>query len=80
MTTIDLKDTIQEYINTADIRLLKMIKALVESYQSDEQETIVESDLEQRAAASLQSIEKGETRSIVTFKKEVDQWKSKQTI
>ncbi len=80
MATIDLKDTIQEYINTADIRLLKMIKALVESYQSDEQETVVESDLKQRAAASLQSIEKGETRSIVAFKKEVDQWKSKKAI
>lgn len=38
MVTIDLKNTVIEYINNADIRLLKMIKALAESYQNDEQE------------------------------------------
>ena len=38
MVTIDLRNTVKQYINTADIRLLKMIKALAESYQNDEQE------------------------------------------
>lgn len=38
MATIDLRNIVKEYINTADIRLLKMIKALAESYQNDEQE------------------------------------------
>lgn len=38
MGTIDLRNTVRDYINTADIRLLKMIKALAESYQNDEQE------------------------------------------
>jgi putative addiction module component (TIGR02574 family) len=36
--TIDLRNTVKEYINVADIRLLKMIKALVESYKIDKQE------------------------------------------
>jgi phosphoribosylanthranilate isomerase len=38
MAILDLRDIVSEYINTADIRLLKMIKALAESYQNDEQE------------------------------------------
>lgn len=38
MATMDLRNTVKEYMNTADIRLLKMVKALVESYQNDEQE------------------------------------------
>lgn len=44
METLDLRNTVKEYVNTADIRLLKMIKALAESYQSDEQETFVLSE------------------------------------
>lgn len=38
MASIDLRNTVREYIDKADIRLLKMIKALAESYQNDEQE------------------------------------------
>jgi len=38
MATIDLRNIVKEYINTADVRLLKMMKALAESYQTDEQE------------------------------------------
>lgn len=38
MSTFDLKKSVQKYIETADDRLLKMIKALVESYQEDDYE------------------------------------------
>lgn len=38
MATIDLRNTVKEYIKTADVRLLKMMKALAESYESDEWE------------------------------------------
>ncbi|TQO39280.1 putative addiction module component (TIGR02574 family) [Arenibacter algicola] len=38
MASTDLRNTVREYIDKADIRLLKMIKALAESYQNDEQE------------------------------------------
>jgi len=44
MATTDLRSTVQEYINSADARLLKMIKALVESYQKDEQELMLSED------------------------------------
>ena len=36
MATLDLRQSVQNYIETADNRLLKMIKALVESYHENE--------------------------------------------
>jgi len=36
MATVDLKKSVLTYIDHADERLLKMIKALVESYQEDQ--------------------------------------------
>lgn len=39
MGTNDLKDTVKEYANRADERLLKMMKALAENYLLDEQGT-----------------------------------------
>ncbi|WP_299892356.1 hypothetical protein [uncultured Lacinutrix sp.] len=63
MATIDLRNTVKEYINTADVRLLKMIKALAESYQKDEQElTLTEEQyqmIDKRRTAHL----KGESKS-----------------
>lgn len=63
MSTLDLKNTIKEYINTVDIRLLKMIKALAESYKSDKQELALSEEqykmIDKRREANL----KGETKS-----------------
>lgn len=64
MATSDLRNTVKAYINKADIRLLKMIKALAESYQSDEQETFTLSEeqyqiMDKRREAHL----KGESKS-----------------
>lgn len=41
MATTDLRNTVKAYVNAADIRLLKLIKALAESYQNDEQRAYV---------------------------------------
>ncbi|MHA6281252.1 addiction module protein [Salinimicrobium sp. CAU 1759] len=38
MNSTELKNKVQEYVDTADVKLLRMIKALVETYQSEEQE------------------------------------------
>lgn len=63
MATIDLRNTVRDYINTADIRLLKMIKALAESYQNDEQELTLSEEqyemIDKRREAHL----KGESKS-----------------
>lgn len=37
METTDLRTTVKGYVNTADTKLLKMIKALAESYLENEQ-------------------------------------------
>lgn len=38
MATIDLRNTVKDYVDTADVRLLKMMKALAETYQKDEKD------------------------------------------
>ncbi len=63
MSTLDLRNTVKEYINTADTRLLKMIKALAESYQSEEQDLTLSEEqykmIDKRREAHL----KGESKS-----------------
>ena len=63
MTTLDLRNTVREYVNKADIRLLKMIKALAESYENDEQELTLSEEhykmIDERRDAHL----KGESKS-----------------
>jgi len=36
MGALELRDSVLEYINTADERLLKVVKAVIESYQEEE--------------------------------------------
>lgn len=63
MAIIDLRNTVNEYIKTADVRLLKMMKALAESYQNDEQELTLSEEqyelIDKRRKAHL----KGESQS-----------------
>ncbi|MGB3343705.1 MAG: hypothetical protein WBA61_07320 [Aequorivita sp.] len=69
MAIIDLRNTVKEYVNTADIRLLKMIKALAESYQSDEQELTLSEEqyqmIDKRREAHLRGESKSFTREEV---------------
>ena len=36
MGALELKDSVLQYINSADERLLKVVKAVIESYQENE--------------------------------------------
>ena len=36
MGALELRDSVLEYINTADERLLKVVKSVIESYQEEE--------------------------------------------
>ena len=38
MTSSDLRNRVKEYVDTADVRLLKMIEALAETYQNEAHE------------------------------------------
>lgn len=37
MASTDLRKKVQEYVDTADLRLLRMFKALAETYQNEEE-------------------------------------------
>lgn len=63
MATIDLRNTVKEYINTADIRLLKMMKALAETYQNDEQELTLSEEQYQMIDKRREAHLKGESKS-----------------
>jgi len=63
MAAIDLRNTVKEYINTADIRLLKMMKALAESYQNDEQELALSEEQYQMIDKRREAHLKGESKS-----------------
>lgn len=39
MTSADLRNRVKEYVDAADDRLLKMLKALAETYLNEEQES-----------------------------------------
>lgn len=63
MTSTDLRNTVKEYINSADVRLLKMIKALVESYEQDEQEITLSKEQYQMMDKRREAHLKGESKS-----------------
>lgn len=63
MVTMDLRNTVREYINTADLRLLKMMKALAESYQKDEQEVALTEEQYQIIDRRREGHLKGESKS-----------------
>jgi putative addiction module component (TIGR02574 family) len=64
MATLDLRKSVSIYVDNADERLLKLIKALAESYQKDAQEDFILSkeqyeEMDRRREAHL----KGESKS-----------------
>jgi putative addiction module component (TIGR02574 family) len=63
MTTLDLRNTVKEYVNKADVRLLKLIKALAESYQNDEQELRLSDEQYQMIDKRKEAHLKGESKS-----------------
>jgi putative addiction module component (TIGR02574 family) len=63
MASLDLRSTVKEYINTADIRLLKMIKALAETYQNDEQALMLSEEQYQIIDKRREAHLKGEGKS-----------------
>lgn len=63
MATLDLKSTVLQYVNTADIRLLKMLKALAETYQNDEQELTLSEEQYKMIDARREAHLKGESKS-----------------
>ena len=64
METLNLRNTVKEYVNTADTRLLKMIKALAESYQNDDEEPSLSEEQYNTIERRRKSHLNGESKSL----------------
>jgi len=81
MNTIQIKQRIHDFIDNADDRFLRLVYSMVESEDAESQFFSGSDDqMIKRAKKSMQSIDKGNTRSIYAFKKDVDTWKKKRSI
>jgi hypothetical protein len=68
-----------DYVKDPDlIEAFKRLLSFRKSKTEDSFFTTTTSDLQHRAEESLKSIGLGETRSLLSFKKEIDNWKKSQ--
>lgn len=81
MGALELRDSILESINTADERLLKVVKAVIESYQEEEivafsvdGKPITRSVYKAELANAKLEIQKGEFTSQEDLEKESENW------
>lgn len=82
MVSSDLKQSVQNYIDTADNRLLKMIKALVESYHEEDEivaytvdgKPLTRKQYNQELVDAETEIQRGELTSVEDLEKESQNW------
>lgn len=82
MASLDLKQSVQNYIDTADNRLLKMIKALVESYHEEDQivaytvdgKPLTRKQYNQELVDAETEIQRGELTSVEDLEKDSQNW------
>ncbi|BDU25933.1 hypothetical protein [Flavobacterium sp. GSB-24] len=81
MGALELRESVLEYINTADERLLKVVKAVIESYQEEEivafsveGKPITRSEYKTQLADGKLEIEKGQYTSQEDLEKESENW------
>ena len=60
--TVDLRNRVLSYINSADDRLLRMMQALAESYKEDEEESLLTTAQEEELDRRLERHRRGETK------------------
>jgi len=75
----------EELVDVKDPNLIEAFKNMLQyrktkSKLSDNFFSTTKEDLKQRAEESLKSVERGDTRNISEFKKDVQNWKNKQAI
>lgn len=81
MDVSQIKQEIHEFIEQADERFIRLVYSMVESEKYEDIFFNRSNDeLVKRAKKSLSSIEKGDTRNIYEFKKDIEAWKEKKTI
>lgn len=73
MASLDLREDLRNYIDHADDKLLKMIKALVEIYHEDSERISVE-EYNRELEASEAQIELGEYFTQLQVRQAIEQW------
>ncbi|OXE99122.1 hypothetical protein BC749_102657 [Flavobacterium araucananum] len=81
MGALELRDSVLQYINTADERLLKVVKAVIESYQEEEiiafsadGKPITRAIYKEEIAKAELDIKKGNVISQEDLEKESENW------
>ncbi len=81
MGALELRDSVLEYINTADERLLKVVKAVIESYQKEEivafsvdEKPITRAIYKEELAKAKLDIKKGNVISQEDLERESENW------
>lgn len=81
MGALELRESILESINTADERLLKVVKAVIESYQENDivayaidGKPLSRADYKEDLQAAIAEIKKGEYTSQEDLEKESKDW------
>ena len=73
MASVDLREDIRNYIDHADDRLLRMIKALVEIYHDDSERISLE-QYNRELEASEAQIERGEFFTQLQVRQAIEEW------
>jgi len=81
MGAVELRDSVLEYINTADERLLKVVKAVIESYQENDivaytidGKPLTRTTYKEELQEAKAEIKRGEYTFQEDFEKESNSW------
>ena len=81
MGALELRDSVLEYINTADERLLKVVKAVIESYQESDivgytidGKPLTKTSYKEELQEAKAEIKRGEYSSQEDLEKESNNW------
>jgi hypothetical protein len=81
MGALELRDSVLEYINTADERLLKVVKAVIESYQENDVvaytvdgNPLTRIDYKEELQQAKAEIKRGEYTTQEDLEKESNNW------
>jgi hypothetical protein len=81
MEANQVKQEIHDFINHADERFLRLVYSMIESEKAENNFFSSSVDtMITRAKQSLKSVENGNTRNILEFKKDVESWKVNRAI
>lgn len=77
MATLDLRQSVLEYVKKADHRFLRLVKAMADNYNDDNDERIGLEQYNKELDESIAQIEKGELYSQEEVGEHIKKWAGK---